>query len=90
MAKKLIKAGHLRRYSIEIEHRVELGQAMDKVTAVAAAPLESRPAINYILGRPSYDKYQLKCQQKKLLRVATVKARINAIHTGADMKKPSQ
>ena len=43
-------------------------------------PIESRPAINYILGGPFDDQYQLKCQQKKFLRAATVKARVNAIH----------
>ena len=45
---------------------------------------ESRPSINYILGGPSDDQYQSKRQQNKLLRVATVKARVNAIHTGGN------
>ena len=27
------------------------------------------------------DQYQSKCQQKRLVRVATIKARVNAIHT---------
>ena len=42
---------------------------------------ESRLAINYIQGGPFDDQYQSKCQQKKLLRAATVKARVNSIHT---------
>ena len=59
---KLIKAGHLRRYVKESDHREELGQAEDRVTAGAAIPTESRPAINYILGDPSNDQYQSKFQ----------------------------
>ena len=46
-----------------------------------AAPSESRPAINYILGGPSDNQYQSKRKQKKLLRAATVKARVNSVHT---------
>ena len=42
--------------------------------------IESRPAINYILGDQFDDQYQSKRQQKKLLRVATIKARANAIY----------
>ena len=43
-------------------------------------PIESRPAINYILGGPINDQYQSKRQHKKFLRAATVKAKVNAIH----------
>ena len=54
MVEKLIKAGHLRRYIREIGHGVESGQAADRVTVTAdvATSLESRPAIDYILGGP--------------------------------------
>ena len=55
MVEKLIKVGHLRRYNREICHEVESGQAVDRVTTGAAAQLESRPTINYILGRLSND-----------------------------------
>ena len=80
MVEKNIKARHLRRYIIEIEHGVESEQVIDRVTIVAIAPSDSRPTINYILGGPSDDQYQSKRQQKKLLRAATIKARINVIH----------
>ena len=63
------------RYIREIDHGVESGQAEDRVTAGAIAPSESKPAINYILGGPSYDQYQSKHQQKKLLRATTVKTK---------------
>ena len=60
---------------------------VDRITAGAAIPLESRPAINYILGGPFDNQYQSKCQQKKLLRTTTVKARVSAIHTGGGHKE---
>ena len=80
MVEKLVKAGHLRRYVRELNHGVELGQVVDKITTGVTTLTESRPAINYILGGLSDDQYQSKSQRKKLLRAATVKARVNAIH----------
>ena len=55
-------------------------QAADKVTTGVAIPLESRPAINYILGSLSDNQCQSKHQQKKLLRVVIVNVKVNAIH----------
>ena len=77
---KLTKAGNLRRYTTETDHGVESGQARDRITTGTVVPLESRPTINYILGIQSDDQYQLKRQQRKVLRAATIKARVNAIH----------
>ena len=77
----LIKVGHLRRYIRELDHGVESGQAVNKIIAGTAVSSESRPTINYILGGPSDDQYQLKRQQKKLLRAATVKVKVNIIHS---------
>ena len=87
MVENLIKVGHVRRYIREIDHRVESGQVADRVTTSAVAPSESRPAINYILGRPFDNQYQSKRQQKKLSRVAIIKARINAIHVEGNHKE---
>ena len=79
---RLIKAGHLRRYVREVNRRAESRPLEDRITTGATAPSETISAINYILGGPSDDHYQSKYQQRKLLRVATVKALVNAIHTG--------
>ena len=62
------------------DHREESGQVADKITAGATISSESKTAINYILGDLFDDQCQSKCQQKKLLRVATVKAMVNSIH----------
>ena len=80
LVENLIKAGHLIRYIKELYHRVESGHAADRITPSMAAPSESRPTINYILGSPSNDQYQSKRQQKKLLRSATVRAWVNNVH----------
>ena len=71
LVEKMIKAGNLRRY---------IREPADRIIAGVTVPSKSRPAINYILGGPSDDQYQLKCQQRKLMRATTVKARVNAIH----------
>ena len=77
---RLIKAGHLRRYVREVDRGEESGPPTNIITTGATVPPESISAINYILGGPSDDQYQSKHQQKKLLRTATVKARVNVIH----------
>ena len=52
---KFIKVGHLRRYVKEGHHKEESRQAIARITVGAAIPIESKPAINYILGGPSDD-----------------------------------
>ena len=81
LVERLIKAGLLRRYVREVDHEVESMPTADKITTGAATLSESKPAINYILGGLFDDQYQSKRQQKKLLRVVTIKARVNAVHT---------
>ena len=63
---------------------------MDRITDGVAVRPESRPAINYILGGTYEDQYQSKSQQKKLLRAAIVKAKVNAIYAegGHEETKP--
>ena len=80
LVERLIKARHLRRYVREVNRGVKSGPPADRITAGAVVPSKFRLAINYILGGLSDDQYQSKHQQKKLLRAATVKAWVNAIH----------
>ena len=51
-----------------------------RIATTVEFPPEPRPTINYILGGPVYDQYQSKCQKKRLLRAATIRARVNTIH----------
>ena len=45
------------RYIKEIDHGVESGQAIGRITVGTAAPSESRPTINYILDSSSDNHY---------------------------------
>ena len=58
---------------------MESGQPTIRITASPVALLEPRLPINYILSIPVDDQYQSKCQQKKLVRAARVKARVNTV-----------
>ena len=84
---RLIKARHLRRYVREVDCRAESTPTTDRIIVGAAAPSESRSSINYILGGRFDDQYQSKHQQKKLLRAATIKAWVNAVHTGGSREE---
>ena len=76
MVERLIKAGHLIRYVKEVDCGAKSMPTVNRITVGAAAPSESGSAINYILGGLFNNR-----QQKKLLRAATVKALVNAVHT---------
>ena len=82
MVQRLIKEGHLRRYIREVDHGEESIPVVDRSTTRTATPFECSPTINYILGGPFDDQYQSKCKQKKLLRIATVKAWVNTVYAG--------
>ena len=81
MVERPIKSGHVIRYVKEVDRGVESAPITDKIAAGTVAPSESKLAKNYLLGGPFDDQYQLKRQQKKLLRSTTVKARVNTVHT---------
>ena len=80
MVERLIRAGHLRRYVRETVRGAKAAPMFKRIEASTKLPLEPRPTINYILGGPTDDQYQSKCQKKRLLHAATVRARVNAIH----------
>ena len=87
MVERVIRAGHLRRYIREVDREEESGPILGRITTSVTAKSESRLAINYILGGPLDDQYQSKRQQKNLMRVATVKAWINAVHTSGSREE---
>ena len=61
--------------------------AVERIAASIELSPESRPTINYILGGPTDDQYQSKRHKKRLLRPATVRARVNTIHTQDNNKE---
>ena len=89
MVEKLIRADHLRRYIRETVRKAEAAPAVERIIANVELPLEPRLTINYILGGPTDNQYQSKRQKKRLLRAATVQARVNTIHA-LDMSRTIQ
>ena len=80
MVEKIIRVGHLRRYIPETVRVAEAALVVEKIAVGVELPPEPRPTINYILGGLADDQYQSKCQKKRLLGAASVRAQINTIH----------
>ena len=78
--KKLIRVGYLRRYIQETVRGAEAAPAIERIAVSANLPPEPRPTINYILGISVDDQNQSKCQKKRLLHAATIRAWVNTIH----------
>ena len=79
LVEKLILAGYLRRYLREPIHWVATAPTTD--TAIAGIEHASGPrqAINFILGGSADSQYQTKKQRRKVLRTASVRARVNTV-----------
>ena len=60
LVERLIKARHLRRYIREVDRKEQSAPTTSRITTSVAAPPESGPAINYILGGSLDDQYQSK------------------------------
>ena len=85
MIEKLIRVGHLRRYLREPTRRVTAAPAADRAVADiehASGPL---PTINFILGGPTDSQYQSKKQRRRMLQVASVRAKVNTVSNRGDI-----
>ena len=81
MIERLIRAGHLRRFTREPTRTAETAPASYRAVVAAEHSSETRPTINFILGGPIDDQCQSKRQRIKMLRAASIRARINTINT---------
>ena len=81
LVEKLIRVGHLRRYIREPTRGVAVAPTVDKVVVDIDHASGSQPAINFILGGLADSQYQSKKQRRKMLRTASVKARVNTVST---------
>ena len=79
LVEKLIRAGHLRRYIREPTHEVAVAPTADRVIVDIEHASGFRPTINFILGGLADSQYQSKKQRRKMLRAASVRARVNTI-----------
>ena len=85
MVEKLIRAGHLRRYLREPTQGAAVATTVgEAVTEIEQAP-GPRPTINFILGGPADNQYQSKKQRRRMLRTASVRARVNTISDRGDV-----
>ena len=81
LVEKLIRAGHLRRYIKEPTRGTETTPIADRAIIGTERPSEPQPTVNFVLGGPIDDQYQSKRQRRRMLRAASIKARINTIST---------
>ena len=81
LVERLIRVGHLRRFIREPPRGTESTPSTDKVIIATELTSEPRPTINFVLGGPVDDQYQSKKQRRRMLRAASVRARVNTINT---------
>ena len=79
LVEKLILAGYLRRYLREPIHWVATAPTTDTAIADIEHASGPRQAINFILGGSADSQYQTKKQRRKVLRTASVRARVNTV-----------
>ena len=85
MVEKLVRAGHLRRYLRDPTRGPTVAPTANKaIVEIEPAP-EPRPTINFILGGPTDNQYQSKKQWRRILRAASMKARVNTISNRGDV-----
>ena len=79
MVEKLIRADHLRRYLREPTREAIAAPPTDRVVVDTEHDSGPRPTINFILGGPAENQYQSKKQRRRMLRAASIKARVNTV-----------
>ena len=79
LIEKLIRAGHLKRHLREPTRGATAASTTDRAVAEIEHASEPRPTINFILRGPADSQYQSKKQQRRTLRTASVRARVNTI-----------
>ena len=79
LVEKLIHSGHLRRYLREPTRRTTAAPTADKAVVDIKHASEPRPTINFILGGPADSQYQSKKHRRRMLRAASVRARVNTV-----------
>ena len=85
LVEKLIRASHLRRYLRGLTRGATVAPTADKAIAEIEHAPEPRSTINFILGGPADSQYQSKKQWRRMLRAASVRARVNTIINRGDV-----
>ena len=85
MVEKLIRAEHLRRYLREPTRGTIAVPTADRAVTDIEHASEPRPTINFILGGLVDSQYQSKKQRRRMLRAASVRARVNTVSDRGDV-----
>ena len=85
MVERLIRADHLRRYLRGPTQGATVAPTADRAIAEIEHLPESRTTINFILGGPADNQYQSKKQRRRILRAASIMARVNTINNRGDV-----
>ena len=85
IVEKMIRVDHLKRYLREPTRGATVVPATNMVIAEIEHALEPRSTINFILGGPVDRKYQSKKQRRRMLRTASIRARVNTISDRGDV-----
>ena len=79
LVERLIRAGHLRWYLREPTRGATVVPTTDRaIVEIEHAP-EPRPTINFILRGPADKQYQSQKQRRRMIRAASIRARVNVI-----------
>ena len=79
LIERLIRADHFRRYLREPTRGATVAPTTDRaIEEIEHAP-EPRLTINFILGGPADSQYQSKKQRRRMIRAASIRARVNII-----------
>ena len=81
----MVRADHLRRYLREPTHGAAVAPTTSRAIAEIEPASEPRSTMNFILGGPADNQYQSKKQRRRMLRAASVRARINTISNRRDV-----
>ena len=79
LVEKLIRVGHLKRYIREPTRKAAAAPTADRVVVGTEHASGPQLAINFILRGPDDSKYQSKKQRRKMLRAASVRAKVNTV-----------
>ena len=85
LVEKMVLAGHLRRYLREPTRGATVAPTTTRAIAKIEPASEPRPTINFILGGLADNQYQSKKQRRRMLRAASVRARVNTISNQGDV-----
>ena len=85
LVEKLIRAGHLKRYLREQNRGATVAPTADRAISEIEHASRPRPTINFIPGGPADSQYQSKKQQRRMLRTASIRAKVNTINDRGDV-----